>query len=68
MDKLEIRGVVKYLNLKGSSLKEIHDDLRKTLGKDSPSHAMVKNGLLKLKEMIWGAKLGKVRKTRRSYY
>jgi len=68
VDKLEIRGIIKYLNLKSLCLKEIHDNLRKTLGKHSSSHAMVKNGLLKSKEMIWGAKLGKVWKTRRTYF
>ena len=31
-----MRAVIKYLNLKGMSTTEIHEDMMQTLGKESP--------------------------------
>jgi hypothetical protein len=46
MKKAEIRAVIKYLCKKGITSKEIHEDFMDTLGKESPSCSIVKNGLL----------------------
>ena len=37
-----MRAVIKYLCKKGMTPKEIHDDLMKTLGNESPSYSTVK--------------------------
>ena len=42
MDKKESRAVIKYLHKKGMKTKEIHDDMVKTLGEDSPCYSTVK--------------------------
>ena len=43
MEKLEIRGVIKYLHKKGLSGQEIHNDMVNVLGESAPSYATVKN-------------------------
>ena len=42
MEKIEIRGVIKYFCEKGIPPKEIHEDFTETLGKESPSYSTVK--------------------------
>lgn len=42
MDKRETRAVIKYLQKKGMTPKEIHEDMVQTLAEDSPSYATVK--------------------------
>ena len=44
MEKLEIRAIIKYFCKEGMPSKEIHEDFMETLGKDSPSYSIVKNG------------------------
>ena len=52
MEKLEIRAVIKYLSKKGMPPKEIHEDFKETLGKESSSYITVKkNGQQSLR---WG--------------
>ena len=50
MDKFEVRAVMKYLNLKGMSSKEIHEDMIQTLGKDAPFYSMVKKWVAEFKK------------------
>ena len=42
IDKVEVRGVIKYFCKKGIPQKEIHDDFIKTIGDESPSYSTVK--------------------------
>lgn len=42
MDKTEARAVIKYLQKKGMTPKEIHEDMVKTLDDDSPSYSTIK--------------------------
>ena len=42
MAAIEARAVLKYLHKKGMTPKEIHEDMVKTLGDDSPSYSTVK--------------------------
>ena len=42
MEKNELRGVIKYFNLKKLTRKEIYDDMMNTLGDYAPSYTMVK--------------------------
>lgn len=42
MDKIELRAVIKYLDKKGLTTKQIHQDMKKTLGPHSPAYATVK--------------------------
>ena len=42
MDKKEARSVIKHLQKKGMSPKEIHEDMVQTLGEDSPSYSTIK--------------------------
>ena len=42
MEKIEYRAVIKYLNLKGLTPTQIHDDMVIILGDDAPSFATVK--------------------------
>ena len=42
MEATETRVVIKYLNKKGLSAKEIYEDMKYTLGKDSTSYSTVK--------------------------
>lgn len=49
MDKLEIRAVIKYLQKKGLSGQEIHNDMVNVLGESAPSYATVKNWVAKFK-------------------
>lgn len=41
MDNIEYRAVIKYLLKKNLSAKEIHDDMKNTLGGDAPSYSTV---------------------------
>jgi len=43
MDKIEQRAIIKYLQKKGLSPKEIHEDMVSVLGDDAPSYQIVKN-------------------------
>ena len=49
MEKLEIRGVIKYLHKKGLSGPEIHNDMVNVLGESDPSYATVKNWVAQCK-------------------
>ena len=49
MEKLEIRGVIKYLHKKGLSGQEIHNDMVNVLGESAPSYATVKNWIAEFK-------------------
>ena len=49
MDKFEVRAVIKYLNLKGMSTKEINEDMIQTLGKDAPLYSTVKKWVAEFK-------------------
>lgn len=49
MEKLEIRGVIKYLHKKGLSGQEIHNDMVNVLGESAPSYATVKNWVAEFK-------------------
>ena len=42
MEKIEVRSIIKYLHLKGSSPKEIFEELRDTLVEDAPGYSTVK--------------------------
>lgn len=49
MEKLEQRGVIKYLFKKRLTPKEIHDNMQTTLGESAPSYATVKKWVAKFK-------------------
>ena len=49
MEKLEIRGVIKYLHKKGLSGQEIHNDMVNVLAESAPSYATVKNWIAEFK-------------------
>ena len=51
MDKAEARAVIKYLQKKGMTPKEIHEDMVQILAEDSPSYETVKKWAAELK---WG--------------
>ena len=39
MDKIEIRAVIRYLHLEGTTASEVHDDMLRTLAKSATSFA-----------------------------
>ena len=49
MEKLEIRGVIKYLHKKCLSGQEIHNDMVNVLVESAPSYATVKNWFAEVK-------------------
>ena len=42
MEKIETRGVIKFLHLKGYSAQQIYDEMKAVYGDDCPSYSTVK--------------------------
>ena len=49
MDKFEHRAVIKYLQKKGLTPKQIHEDMQETLGTSAASYAMIKKWVAEFK-------------------
>ena len=50
IDKTEARAVIKYLQKKGMTPKEIHEDMVQTLDDDSPSYSTIKKWAAEFKQ------------------
>jgi len=48
-NNIEILAIIRFLFLQGKALKEIHANLRETLGEHAPSYATVKNWVAQFK-------------------